>query len=230
MPDRAKRPDFIFMLTRNDRTVAHARAHLETALAAGVRHIGFKDVGLGVPALADLTARLRAAGAVSYLEVVSLGHDDELRSVDMGIRLGVDNILGGRHVASVLPRLAGRKIGYFPFVGQVHGHPSILEGTADEIAASAARLTRHPGVSGVDLLAWRHAGDVPAIIAAVCQASAKPVIVAGSIDRPDQIAMLASAGAAGFTVGTAALDGRFPARTPHLIDQLDAILRCTARG
>lgn len=37
---------FIFMLTRNDRTVADASQHLQTALSLGVRHIGFKDIGL----------------------------------------------------------------------------------------------------------------------------------------------------------------------------------------
>ena len=58
--------------------------------------------------------------------------------------------------------------------------------------------TRHPEVSGVDLLALRNAGDVPAMIAAVCKATAKPVIVAG------------------FTVGTSALNGRFPAKSPAL--------------
>ena len=32
---------FIFMLTRNDRTVKDAAEHLATALSLGVRHIGF---------------------------------------------------------------------------------------------------------------------------------------------------------------------------------------------
>src|SRR5688500_6327214 len=37
---------FVFMLTRHERTVPNARAILKEALAAGVRQIGFKDVGL----------------------------------------------------------------------------------------------------------------------------------------------------------------------------------------
>lgn len=230
MSNRSNSPDFIFMLTRNDRTIANAEAHLETALAAGVRHIGFKDIGLDTHTLAKLTTRLRAAGAVSYLEVVSMNRDDEIRSIDAGIQLGVDNILGGVNVAAALPRLAGRKIGYFPFVGRVYGHPGVLEGSSDDIVASAAELTRHPGVTGVDLLAWRNTGDVPAMIEAACRATTKPVIVAGSIDRPYQIAVLKAAGAAAFTVGTAALDGRFPARSSSLEDQLEAILTCKEMG
>ena len=60
---------FIFMLTRNDRTVADAATHLETALSLGVRHIGFKDVGLPVAELKALNAAIKAKGATSYLEV-----------------------------------------------------------------------------------------------------------------------------------------------------------------
>ncbi len=230
MLDQTARPNFIFMLTRNDRTVADAAAHLEIALAAGVRHIGFKDIGLDGDGLAYLTARIRAAGATSYLEVVSLGLKDEIRSIEAGVGLGVDTILGGVNVAHALPILAGRNIGYFPFAGRVNGHPSVLEGRAEEIAASAVNLAQHPGVSGVDLLAYRNSGNVPALMAAVCKATPKPVIIAGSIDRPGQIAAIRRAGAVGFTVGTSALDGRFPANSPSLRDQLSAILRAQRRG
>lgn len=221
--------DFIFMLTRNDRTVADAAAHLDTALGCGVRHIGFKDVGLPFDDLAALTQRIRSAGGKAYLEVVSLDPAAEIASIASGIRLGVDCLLGGVNVEAALPLVAGSGIAYLPFAGTVHGHPSILTGTPEDIAASAAALTRHDAVSGIDLLAWRHDGDAPKLIAAAVRAARKPVIVAGSIERPEQIAALAAAGAAGFTVGTAALDGRFPARSSALADQLTEILRSARR-
>ena len=37
---------FIFMATRQDRTVPQARALIDEALALGVANIGFKDIGL----------------------------------------------------------------------------------------------------------------------------------------------------------------------------------------
>lgn len=218
------RPDFIFMLTRNDRTVSDAMQHLQTALDAGVRNFGFKDVGLPVSELALLTDRIHASGATAWLEVVSLDLASEIESVSAGIQLGVDHILGGVNPEAVLPLLAGHDIGYYPFAGQVHGHPSVLTGEIADVVQSAVRLARFPGVTGIDLLAWRHHGDVPALIEAVCDAISKPVIVAGSIDRPTQIATLQVMGAAGFTVGTSALDGRFPAPSPKLADQLDQIM------
>ena len=57
--------DFIFMLTSNDRTIPDARARLEEALEGGVRHIGFKDVGLPFEELRGLAQAIRAAGGRS---------------------------------------------------------------------------------------------------------------------------------------------------------------------
>ncbi|ONG53247.1 4-hydroxythreonine-4-phosphate dehydrogenase [Pseudoroseomonas deserti] len=215
--------DFIFMLTRQDRTIAEAAGPCATALACGVRHIGFKDIGLPFAALRDLAAQIRAGGATSYLEVVSRDPESERRSIEAARALGVDVVLGGTGVAAAAALLAGSGLRYMPFPGRVEGHPSRLEGSLDDIVASAVQRAAHPGVDGLDLLAWRATGDVPALIAAVCRATAKPVIVAGSIDSPAQIAALRAAGAAGFTIGTAALEGRFPAEGPGLPEQLRAI-------
>ena len=60
-------PDFVFMLTRGDVTVADAREQLPQVLAAGVKHIGFKDVGLPRSEMATLAAEIHGAGAVLYL-------------------------------------------------------------------------------------------------------------------------------------------------------------------
>ena len=209
--------DFIFMLTRNDRTVADADDHLAVAQALGVRHIGFKDIGLPFHRLHALNRMIRNGGAVSYLEVVS-----------EAVEIGVDVLLGGTHAEEVLPVLAGSGIRYMPFPGRVTGHPSVLNGPVEEIVASAARLAGLEGVHGLDLLAWRFAGEVPPMIARVCAAAGKPVIVAGSIESADRIVAAASAGAAGFTIGTAALDGAFKGAGPGLEAQLRAIQTAVA--
>ena len=218
-------PDFIFMLTRADRTIPDALDRLPEVLAAGVRHIGFKDVGLPPEALDRLAAAIRAAGAQLYLEVVSLDEASERRSAAMAVDCGVDVLMGGCRPAVVVPVLAGTSIRYYPFPGDVVGHPSILAGEADEILRSARELLDTPGVHGLDLLAYRFDGDAEALMKAVCAAAAgRPVVVAGSLDRPERIAAVVAAGATGFTVGTAALDGAFPCGAA-LRDQLDFILR-----
>ncbi len=213
--------DFIFMLTHTDRTIPDAADRVPDALRAGVRHIGFKDVGLSFAGLRRLAHTIRAAGATLYLEVVSLDAQSEEASARAAVELGVDVLMGGTRPEMVLPVLAGTGIRYYPFPGHVVSYPSVLVGTADAIVESARRLAAMDGVHGLDLLAYRFQGDVPDLIGQVCRAVApKPVMVAGSIDRPERIAAVIAAGAAGFTVGTAALDGIFPARSSALSDQL----------
>lgn len=212
------------MLTRNDRTVADAEDHLATALTLGIRHIGFKDVGLPFARLHGLNRMIRDGGATSYLEVVSEDRESEIASARAATEIGVDVLLGGTHAEDVLPVIAGSGLRYYPFPGRVTGHPSVLNGPAEDIVTSATRLAEMEGVDGLDLLAWRFEGEVPPLIAKVCAAARKPVIVAGSIESGDRIAAAGSAGAAGFTIGTAALDGVFKGAGPGLEAQLRAIL------
>lgn len=219
---------FIFMLTRNDRTVEDATDQLQTALALGVRHIGFKDIGLPIDQLKALNAAIKAGGATSYLEVVSLDRDSEILSARAAVEIGVDVLLGGTRVDDVLPVVAETNIQYCPFPGRIAGHPSVLEGSIEEIVESARALAARAGVHGLDLLAYRSRENVPALMKAVCAAVSKPVYMAGSIDTPEQIAAVKEAGAAGFTIGTAALDGKYPAQEEGVPGQLAAIIRDVA--
>jgi len=222
--------DFIFMLTENDRTIPDARHRLDEVLAAGCRHIGFKDVGLPIREMRGLAEDIRSAGARSYLEVVSLREEREMEGARTAVELGVDHLLGGTRPERVLPILSSSPILYYPFPGRIVGHPSVLEGRVEEIADSARRLSGIPGVRGLDLLAYRYPGDAPRLMQTVCQVSEKPVIMAGSIDRETRIREAARAGAAGFTVGTAAFSNRFPAEHPGLTEQVRAILAMAERA
>jgi len=219
---------FIFMLTRNDKTVEDAEQHLATALAAGVHHIGFKDVGLPFERLKDLNAAVKFGGATSYLEVVSLDKESEVASAKAAVDIGVDILLGGTNVDEVLPVLKGTDIRYYPFPGRIEGHPSVLAGSIDEIVESAQALAARDGVHGLDLLAYRSTENVTGLMAAVCAAADKPVIMAGSIGSRERIEIVRRSGAAGFTIGTAALDGDYPADSPELEAQLRSIQRDVA--
>ncbi len=222
--------DFILMLTRNDRTIPDARARLDQAMEGGVRHIGFKDVGLPVAELKGLADTIRAAGGRSYLEVVSLDEDSELASARAAVALDVDCLLGGTRAQAVTEVTRDHPLRYYPFPGRITGHPSVLEGPASDIADSARRLADLEHVHGLDLLAYRFRGDVPGLMAQVCRSVTKPVIIAGSIDSEDRILAAASAGAAGFTVGTAALGEEFPAEEPGFAAQVRVILAMTSRA
>ena len=219
---------FIFMLTRNDQTVEDAATHLATALAAGVHHIGFKDVGLPFEQLRELNQAIKAGGATSYLEVVSLDAESEIASARAAVDIGVDILLGGTNVEAVLPILKGTAVQYFPFPGWIEGHPSNLVGSIDDIVESAQALAAREGVDGLDLLAYRSTENVTGLMAAVCAAVDKPVIMAGSIGSRERIEKVRRSGAAGFTIGTAALEGNYPADSPELEMQLRSIQRDVA--
>lgn len=222
-------PRFIFMLTRSDVTIPDALARLPEVLGAGVNHIGFKDVGLPLNQMKRLAGAIRAGGATLYLETVSLDGDSESASARAAVELGVDVLMGGTRPELVLPIIHGTDIQYYPFPGEVVGHPSVLRGTVEEIVASAKALLSLSGVHGLDLLAYRFAGDVPSLIQRVCRAAAeKPVLVAGSINRSERVTEALNCGADGFTVGTAALDGAFCSGS--LVDELAAIMKAAARG
>ena len=219
---------FIFMLTRNDQTIKDAEKYLETVLNCGVKHIGFKDIGLPFDKLKILNEKIKKHGAESYLEVVSLDKGSEMLSAQTAVDIGVDNLLGGTNVHSVLPIIKGSKIKYYPFSGEIVGHPSVLSGSIEEIVKSSVKLAGHGGVHGLDLLAYRFAGDVPTLMKAVRSVTDKPVIIAGSIDCKKKIIEVMESGARAFTIGTAALDGVYTSKGHNLTSQLRKIIEDVA--
>ena len=68
--------DFIFMLTQHDRTVPDCLAVFDEIADLGLSHVGFKDVGATPETLRELNRRIKASGATSYLEVVSLSPEE----------------------------------------------------------------------------------------------------------------------------------------------------------
>lgn len=216
--------DFIFMLTRDDRTIEDALDVVDTVLNAGVRHVGFKDVGVTVETMETLTRRIAASGAVSYLEVVSTTPDAVVRSLATAKVLGVDRVLGGTDGAAAR-RIFGDLSRYFPFPGRPVGHPTRLEGAA-ELVSDQCRAWMEAGCGGVDLLAYRavDADPIDLVRAARSGLGGGRLIVAGSVNSAARIHALAAAGADAFTIGSAAFDGSFSPRKGSLRAQIADIL------
>ena len=216
--------EFIFMLTHNDATVPDALDVLTEVQDAGLRYIGFKDVGQPPEVLTEIARRAHGAGLEVMLEVVSTSAEDELRSVRAALDIGVDWVLGGTHPDEAGAILQGTEVRYCPFPGTIVGHPSVLQGAPAEIAAHAGALTAQSGVHGVDLLAYRHPDTDPvALTRQVVDEVSGPVIVAGSIVGADQIRAVADAGAWGFTIGGAIFEERLPG-APSVREQVAQVL------
>jgi NAD(P)H-dependent flavin oxidoreductase YrpB (nitropropane dioxygenase family) len=210
--------EFIFMLTRDDKTLADAREVYASIADTGVRHVGCKDVGLPRDELAALMDDIRSNGHTSHLEVVSESAEATLASARAAAEIGPDFLIGGTLIEPVQEIIAGTGIRFFPYVGQIVGHPCLLRGAIDEIADDARRAEQL-GVDGINLLAYRYDGDVDALVETVVDAVSIPVVAAGSVDSRERIQALAERGVWGFTIGTAALDGVLVPGAP-LPDQL----------
>jgi hypothetical protein len=220
--------EFIFMLTRDDVTLADARDVYASIAETGVRHVGCKDVGLPPEELAGLLADIRAAGGQTHLEVVSETPEATLASARAAAEMRPDFLIGGTLIEPVQEVVAGTGVRFFPYVGQVVGHPCLLRGSIDEIVDDARRAAAL-GVDGINLLAYRYDGDVEALVRAVVGATDLPVICAGSVDSLERIRALDGCGAWAFTIGTAALDGVLVDGAP-LPGQIRAALEAADAG
>ena len=212
--------EFIFMLTRDDQTLADARAVYASIAESGVRHVGCKDVGLPRAELQALMDDIHANGHTTHLEVVSETEEATLASARAAAEIGPDFLIGGTLIEPVQDIIAGTGIRFFPYVGQIVGHPCLLRGSIESIAEEARRA-EELGVDGINLLAYRYDGNVDALVEAVVDATTLPVIAAGSVDSPARIRALAERGVWAFTIGTAALDGVLVPGQP-----LESQLRC----
>jgi hypothetical protein len=215
------------MLTHDDRTVDNAAEIMPTLADTGLRYVGFKDVGADLARQRELVGLAHDAGFEVMLEVVSTSKEAEMSSLRSAAEAGFDWVLGGTHGAETAGMLPDG-VRYCPFPGRVVDHPSILQGTIDEIAADAERLTSLDHVAGLDLLAYRHqTADPLELIRAVCERSSGPVIVAGSIASVDRAVAVGDAGAWGYTIGSAIFDGQLPG-APSIADQVRRVLDETA--
>lgn len=198
--------DFIFMLTQHDRTVARWRDNLDELAGVGLRHIGCKDAGIEPTTLPEVAHAIARLGARSYLELVTADAEASLTAAERAIESGFDCLLGGADPLALAHRCRGR-IDYFPFPGKVSGHPVVLEGTPDDIAADCRTFCER-GCPGVDLLLYR-AADAPhaEILRKAREATDGTLIVAGSVDRTERIEELKRGGVDAFTIGSAILDG-----------------------
>jgi hypothetical protein len=171
-------------------------------------HWGFKDVGLPPEEMKILVQEMKAAGKTTYLEVVSLSEEEGLRGAKIAVEAGFDILMGTVFFDSILEYLNGEPIKYYPFPGHIYGHPSIMDGTIEEVVGHA-RYLESKGVPGMDLLSYRYIGDAPLLLREVVKATHVPIVSAGSIESYKRMAEVWQAGAWGFTIGSALFDKKF---------------------
>jgi hypothetical protein len=202
------KPELIVMLTYKDKTVENALELFDEMKNTPVRHWGFKDVGLPPEKMKKVVDSMNAAGKTTFLEVVSLTEAEGLQGATLAVECGFHILMGTVFFDSINDFLKDKPVKYYPFPGHVHSHPSILDGTLDEIIQHA-RDMEAKGVDGMDLLTYRYTGDAPTLLKEVVKATSVPIVSAGSIDSYNRIAEVRDSGAWGFTIGTAFFEKKF---------------------
>jgi len=217
--------DFIFMLTRSDQTVPDGLEVLDYILPLGLKHIGFKDIGVDVETMRALNRKIKDAGTTSYIELVSLDQDACRKSAHAAREIGVDRLMGGTDVEGILAVLEGSEVDYLPFPGRPFGHPVSWGGTPDEVE-SQCRKFMELGCAGCDALAYRATDADPMdLIRAARKGLGDGYLVnAGSVNTQEQIDDMKAAGCDAFTIGSAAFDGSFSPLKGSLRSQLNDIM------
>lgn len=216
--------NLIFMPTWYDVTVYNVIEVFEEVKDSGIKHFGIKDIGPDEEVFADLVRRLRKAGMTVYMEIVRPTIEETISSVKMGIRLGVDHIIGGQFVEPVLEILKGTGIKFWPYVGKIVGHPCLLRGTIEEILEDAKKK-EELGVDGINVLSYRYDGDVEKLVRSLKEAVSVPIIATGWINTLERIRKMAEIGVWGMTVGGTSILAKKLVPGGTLSDQLKAALR-----
>jgi len=208
MQNSHSKPELIVMLTHHDQTVPDALELFNRSKDYPIKHWGFKDVGLPPKEMQTVATAMKDAGKVAFLEVVSLSEEEGLRGAKLAVESGFDILMGTVFFPSIGEYLKDKSVRYYPFPGHVHSHPSVLDGTIDEIVAHANELEEY-GAHGLDLLTYRYSGDAPRLLKEIVESTKIPIVSAGSIATFERINEVWEAGAWGFTIGSAFFEQKF---------------------
>jgi hypothetical protein len=220
-------PRLIAMLTHNDETVSDALELFRECAHLPCAFWGFKDVGLPKKEMQRLVAAMKGQGKTTFLEVVSLTEPECMDGAVLAVECGFDYLMGSVFYRSVYDYLQEQPVKFLPFGGQVSGHPSVLEGSIDEIVADGKRM-EELGVDGFDLLAYRYVGDPVELARVFLSAVRVPVVLAGSIDSFERLDVVKGLSPWAFTIGSAFFEKKF-VENGSFGDQMSTVLQYLQR-
>lgn len=151
---------------------------------------GFKDAGMHSPeAMQFFINTMKQMGKKVVMESV-LGLDElgAISSAMHAVDYNVDYLIGTNYSQIVHGMTSLYGIQYFPFLGNVTGHPSQLSGDIGEMREQAHEFAER-GVQGVNILAYRHKNpDAVLTLANEIQRAGKlKTIIAGGINSDERL-------------------------------------------
>ena len=136
---------------------------------------------------------------------------DALASVGSAYTLMVfvDVLMGTLYFDSVKKVADEAGIKYMPFVGEITGRPSVLNGTIEGMIDEANNLVDTKGIKGFDLLGYRYTGDAVKLNAEFVQKVRGDVCLAGIVASFQRLDEVKATGAWAFTIGGAFFENKF---------------------
>lgn len=201
-------PELIVMLTKDDYTVTDACEIFDACKNSDVKFWGAKEMGLSRNKLKELYRKISESGKTGVLEVVAYTEDECLDGAHLAAECGCGILLGTVYYDSVNMICKEHGIRYMPFIGNVSGRPSVLEGSIESIINDASSLI-DKGVFGFDLLGYRYTGDAFSLNSAFVSEVASNVCLAGSIDSFERLDEVIKISPWAFTIGSAFFDHKF---------------------
>lgn len=222
-------PELIVMLTHHDQTVANAAEIFAACKKSKARFWGFKEAPLPLAEMQALYSAMKACGKTTFLEVVAYTPDECLAGAEMAVACGCDVLMGTMYSDDINTLCQAHGIKYMPFVGEITGRPSVLDGSVEGMIAEAERYLEK-GVYGIDLLGYRYVGDAAALNKAFVAAVDAPVVLAGSINSDQRLDEVKEAAPWAFTIGGAFFEKRFGddfcAQIDHVCDYMKGGTSC----
>lgn len=222
-------PELIVMLTHHDQTVGNAAEIFAACKESKARFWGFKEAPLPLAEMQALYSAMKACGKTTFLEVVAYTPDECLAGAEMAVACGCDVLMGTVYSDDINALCQAHGIKYMPFVGEITGRPSVLDGSIEGMIAEAERYLAK-GVYGIDLLGYRYVGDAAALNKAFVAAVDAPVVLAGSINSDQRLDEVKEAAPWAFTIGGAFFEKRFGddfcAQIDHVCDYMKGGTSC----
>lgn len=210
-------PKLIVMLTHNDRTVSNAAEIFNSCKNSKAEIFGFKEEGIPFAEMKKLFETMKNCGKITALEVVAYNEEECLDAAEKAVECQCNFLMGTKFFDSVNNFCRKNNLKYMPFVGEITGRPSVLEGTLESMIYEA-KICLSKGVFGIDLLGYRYTGDAVALNKNFVAQINAPVCIAGSVNSYKRLDEVKAANSWAFTIGGAFFENKFGENFSEQID------------
>lgn len=196
------------MLTHNDKTIDNAWQVFDECRHSQAQFFGMKDGTFNASQMKAIFDYMKQCNKTTVLEVVQYDEIGSLEGAKLAVACQVDILMGTCFFDSVNEYCKAHQLKYMPFVGEIYGRPSILNGTTESMLAQID-FYQQKGVYGIDLLGYRYVGNAELLNQTLVSQSQLPIVIAGSIDSVQKLDAMKHISPFAFTIGSAFFERKF---------------------